>query len=93
MIHVLIERHIAEGMESTYEEAARDTLHTAYNAPGFINGETFYDMQNSNHHYVLSKWRSAQDWSRWHQSEARKEMMNRLNPILDRQEKITLLEN
>lgn len=93
MIHVLIERHIAEGMESTYEDAARNTLHAAYQAEGFINGETFYDMQHSNHRYVLSKWRSAQDWSRWQHSDARKELMNRLNPILDDQEKVTLLEN
>lgn len=93
MIHVLIERHIADGMESTYEDAARKTLHTAYSAPGFINGETFYDMQHSNHRYVLSKWRSSQDWMNWYKSDARKDMMNQLNPILEDQETITLLEN
>ncbi len=93
MIHVLIERHIADGMETTYEAAAKDTLHEAYNAEGFINGETFYNMQQANHRYVLSKWRSILDWKRWQASEARKNMMNRLNPILDGNEKITLLEN
>ncbi len=93
MIHVLIERHIADGMETTYEAHAKETLHEAYSAEGFINGETFYNMQHSNHRYVLSKWRSILDWKRWQSSEARQNMMNQLNPILDGAEKITLLEN
>jgi len=93
MIHVLIERRIADGMETTYEAAAKDTLHQAYHAEGFINGETFYNMQQPNHRYVLSKWRSILDWKRWQSSDARKGTMNKLNPILDGGEKITLLEN
>ena len=93
MIHVLIERHIAEGMETTYEDAARRTLYAAYQAEGFINGETFHNLQHSNHRYVLSKWRCVQDWQRWQHSDTRKEMMNQLSPILDEQEKVTLLEN
>ena len=93
MISVLIERNIAEDMQSTYEDAARRTLHQAYQAPGFINGETFIDMDNPLRRFVLSKWRSAQDWSYWYHSEQRKAMMNELNLILQDQEKITMLVN
>jgi len=60
---------------------------------GFISGETFRDVSNTDHHFVLSKWRSLGDWQRWYQSSTRREMMNKLNPLLDCQEKITLLEN
>lgn len=93
MINVLIERQIAEDMLSTYEETAKKTLHQAYQAIGFINGETFADLQRPNHRYVLSKWRSVQDWQRWYHSEIRREMMNQLSPLLNEPEKIVLLEN
>ncbi len=93
MINVLIERQIAEDMLSTYEETAKKTLHQAYQAIGFINGETFADLQRPNHRYVLSKWRSVQDWQRWYHSETRREMMNQLSPLLNEPEKIALLEN
>ncbi len=93
MIHVLIERHIAEDMESTYEHAAKNTLHQAYQAVGFINGETFCNTQDSKHRYVLSKWRSIQDWKRWLHSDARREMMSEVNLILKAPEKVTILEN
>ncbi|GAB3100548.1 antibiotic biosynthesis monooxygenase [Aestuariicella hydrocarbonica] len=93
MINVLIERNIAEDMETTYEAAAKRTLHLAYQAPGFINGETFSDLHNSHRRFVLSKWRSARDWYNWYHSDARRETMNELNLLLNDQEKITLLEN
>lgn len=93
MIHILIERQIAEDMQSTYEDTARRTLHLAYQATGFINGETFTDLHNANKRYVFSKWRSAQDWHNWYHSKIRQEMMNQLNPILLHSEKITVLVN
>ena len=93
MISVLIERNIAEDMESTYEASARKTLHLAYQAPGFINGETFADMQDHRRRFVLSKWRSAQDWYHWYHCEARKNMMSELNLLFSSPEKISLLEN
>ncbi|MEJ2443543.1 MAG: antibiotic biosynthesis monooxygenase, partial [Exilibacterium sp.] len=71
----------------------KKTLHQAYQAIGFINGETFADLQHPNHRYVLSKWRSVQDWQRWYHSEIRREMMNQLSPLLNEPEKIVLLEN
>lgn len=93
MIHVLIERNIAVDMESTYEAMSRSTLHKAYEAPGFINGETFTDAQNPKRRFVLSKWRSVQDWQHWLSSEGRKKMMNDLSLVLQEPEKITLLKN
>jgi len=82
MIYVLVERHVADGMESTYEFAARKALRSAYR-----------DSQRPNHHYLLSKWRSIHDWKRWYYSYERNEVMNELNPTLADFEKVTLLEH
>ena len=92
MIYVLVERHIAEGMESTYDLASRNALESAHRAPGFINGETLTDIQRPNHRYLLSKWRSAHDWKQWYYSDERHDAMNQLNPTLADFEKITLLQ-
>jgi heme-degrading monooxygenase HmoA len=93
MIYVLVERHIAEGMETTYELAAQRALEAAHRAEGFISGETMRDLQRPNHHYLLSKWRSLHDWKRWYYSDERYNVMNQVNPTLSDFEKITLLEN
>ncbi len=92
MIHVLVERHIAEGMESTYELVARQALQSAHRAPGFISGEALRDLQRPNHRYLLSKWRSLHDWKRWYYSDERHQAMNQLNPTLADFEKVTLLQ-
>jgi len=93
MIKVLIERHIAETLESHYEQLAREILQNAVQAPGFVSGETLRNGADANHRFLLSSWRSEADWQRWHQSPERREMMLQMQPMLDREEKITILEH
>ncbi|UZE94642.1 antibiotic biosynthesis monooxygenase family protein [Alkalimarinus alittae] len=92
MIRVIIERHIAETLETTYEQAAKNTLQQAVSADGFISGESLRNANDPNHRLILSNWRSVQDWHRWFQSDERKDVMNVLMPMLETDEKITILE-
>lgn len=92
MIYVLIERTIADGMASTYDETARHMLQQTYVVPGFISGEAYEDLNDRNHRFLLCKWRSLSDWRRWLQSEKRALLINQFAPILAQPEKITLLE-
>lgn len=92
MIRVIIERSIAETLEANYEDTAKQTLQKAINAPGFISGESLKDHSNSRHRVILCNWRSIQDWQSWQQSHERKEMMDKLNLMLDKEEKITVLD-
>ncbi|KAA1174946.1 antibiotic biosynthesis monooxygenase [Marinobacter salinexigens] len=91
MIRVLIERHIAESLESAYEERARLVLQQAVAAPGFISGETLSDSHDPNHRITLANWRSEADWDRWFQSNKRRELMTELVPMMDKDETITVL--
>ncbi|BCD98462.1 antibiotic biosynthesis monooxygenase family protein [Marinagarivorans cellulosilyticus] len=91
MIYVLIERRIAEGMATTYDESARDMLQQTYAVPGFISGEAYEDMADNNHRFLLCKWRTSRDWQKWLHSAERAELINRFAPILQEPEKITLL--
>lgn len=93
MIRVLIERQIADGLAEHYEKAARNTLQTAMQAHGFISGEALHDMNNPNHRVVLATFRTIQDWQRWASSPERQEIMEALNPMLETDEKITILQH
>lgn len=92
MIRVLIERHIAESLESVYEECSRSVLRQAISAPGFVSGETLVDANDPNHRLTLCNWRSTTDWHRWYHSDERKELMTQLMPMMDQDEKITVLK-
>lgn len=92
MIRVIIERSIAETLESNYENTAKETLQKAIRAAGFISGESLKDITNSRHRVILCNWRSLQDWQAWQHSSERKEMMDKLNLMFDKEEKITVLE-
>jgi heme-degrading monooxygenase HmoA len=91
MIRVLIERHIAESLESAYEERSRLILQRAVSAPGFISGETLANAHDPNHRLTLSNWRSEADWDRWFHSEERKNLLTELVPMMDQDEKVTVL--
>ncbi len=93
MIHVLIERTIADGMLSTYEDLTRKAMQRTYVAPGFISGEAFTDTANANRRFLLCKWRSAQDWYSWARSEDRLELTSKITPILSLPERVTVMEN
>ena len=93
MIHVLIERHIADGQLSTYELLCKKALQQSYIEHGFISGEVFYDKNDPHHQFVFCKWRSEHDWNRWYKSKDRLEIMNSISPILVQPERISVLEN
>ena len=93
MISVLIERHIAESLVEHYETNARNIILQAVQTPGFVSGESFQEVGNPNKRIIWSKWHSILNWKAWHNSELRHEMMTTINPTLEEEEKITILEN
>ena len=93
MIRVLIERHIADDLAEHYEKAARNTLQVATQAHGFISGESLKNSNDPNHRVVMATFRTIQDWQRWHSSEERKQIMEAIMPMLETEEKVTILEH
>jgi len=90
MIRVLIERHVAAELEAHYDLAARETLQKAMHAAGFISGEALHNVDNPSHRLLLATYRSVNDWYQWYHSEARREMMERITPMLEKEETITI---
>ena len=92
MIRVLIERQIAEGLAQHYDQISLAFLQEAMKFPGFISGESLKDYFNSDKRILLSNWRSIEDWNKWFYSEQRKQSVSKINVLLDREEKLTILE-
>jgi heme-degrading monooxygenase HmoA len=92
MIKVIIERQVAEGLESHYEKAVSELLSVMTNAPGYISGESLVDAKRTNHYIVIAKWTTESAWAQWFGSEDRKGMMNAIAPFLQTEEKFTLLK-
>ena len=91
MIKVIIEREIAEGLESFYEEAILRLLDVMTSAPGYISGESLVDIHHPNRYHVVTNWASEDAWQRWSGSSERQRLVDELRPFLLRDEKITLL--
>ncbi|GHA15947.1 antibiotic biosynthesis monooxygenase family protein [Oceanisphaera arctica] len=91
MIKVIIERHIAEGLEDAYLEKVRSLMLQITDRPGFLKGDAYRDMDQPNHFYVISNWENIGCWERWHDSPARQNMLSELSPFMESDEKCTVL--
>jgi len=91
MITVLIERHIAPGMASTYESFARQIIQATVSMPGFISGESLKVIDSPETRYIVVKMQTISDWQRWLVSPQRQELVALLAPVLREPEKISLL--
>jgi heme-degrading monooxygenase HmoA len=91
MIKVIIERKIAQGMESTYDAAIKDTLRAILEAPGYKSGANYKDASDGNHRVIITNWGSLAAWKKWQNSEERRRVIAAIQPILANSEKITVL--
>lgn len=91
MIKVIIERQIAEGLETPYEKAIADLLKTMTSAPGYLSGESLIDLKQTNHYVVIALWASEDAWLNWSKSAQRKHLLSVIAPFLQTDEKFTLL--
>jgi heme-degrading monooxygenase HmoA len=93
MIKVIIERVVAEGLESHYENAIGNLLNVMTNAPGYVSGESLIGVHEPNHYVVIARWSTESAWMNWFYSEERKHVLLVIAPFLQTDEKCTLLKS
>lgn len=91
MIKVIIEREIDSGMESTYENAIKNTLRAILEAPGYTSGATYKDAENANRRFIITNWQSLDDWQSWSKSAQRDDVVSAVRATLRHPEKVTVL--
>ena len=92
MIRVLLERHLVEGMEETFDQVLQDVRQSAVAYPGYVSGESLRNRDDPQHRAVISTWRTAQDWEAWARSDLRANAQAQLAPLLEEPEKTTVFE-
>ncbi len=93
MIRIIIERAINPEKVEEYHSLIRQAKNKASNVPGFLSGELFNVLGNSNQVVVMSCWDSLDAWEVWAESEQRLELLEAMRPFLESDEKITVLES
>lgn len=93
MIKVIIERHVASELTEHYERVAKETLGLATQAHGFLSGEVLRNANDHSHYWVIANYRTISDWQHWLSSAERKQMMEQIGPMLETEEKISILEH
>ncbi|HCH69997.1 MAG TPA: antibiotic biosynthesis monooxygenase [Colwellia sp.] len=91
MIKVIIERVLAEDMESTYDSEIRKSLTAVMTAKGYISGASYSNIDNPNIRTIITNWDNVGCWSRWHKSKTRREVNKAITLMLIQDEKIKVL--
>ncbi|WP_207063903.1 antibiotic biosynthesis monooxygenase [Motiliproteus sp. SC1-56] len=93
MIKVMIQRRVPKELIDPYQQAASKIMLKAMQSPGFISGESLRNADDEEDRVVFANYRSEGDWSRWYHSAERRAMIEALRPMLEGDEKITVLEH
>jgi len=93
MIKVFINRKVPTELQTYYTEVAKEILYASMKSEGFIKGEVMHDIDDPEHRLVVATYRTYEDWNRWYRSEERRELMNRLQPMLERDELIKIYQH
>lgn len=93
MIRTVIERSIKADKLDEYHGLIRKAKNKASNVPGFLSGEIFHQQNNPLHVVVMACWDSQDAWELWAESEERHDLLAAMNPLLENDEKVMVLEN
>lgn len=93
MIRVIIERHIKDGCFHDYLDMIRRARKQATAVEGFIAGELLQEKSNNNKAVIISSWENIESWDSWISSEERANVLSEMRPLLESDEKITVLES
>ena len=91
MIKVIIERILADDMESTYDSAIRKSLTAITTAKGYIAGTSHANLNNPNIRTIITNWDNIECWNLWYKSQIRRELTNSITLMLQQDEKIKVL--
>ena len=82
-IKVLIKRQFKEGHFEKIKNLLKEARYDVMDQDGYISSETLWDHENPFRVVVASSWRRIEDWNKWKNSDMRKSIEEKFNPLLD----------
>ena len=90
-IEVFIQRKIKQGPQARNVVPLILQLRAlATFQPGYISGETFFNLDNPEDCLVVSRWETREDWETWLQSEERSEIQKKIEDLTEEQTEYTI---
>jgi heme-degrading monooxygenase HmoA len=90
-IEVFIKRNIKQGPQARRVVPLILQLRAlATFQPGYISGETFFNLDNPEDCLVVSRWEAREDWERWLHSEERAEIQQKIEDMIQEQTGYTI---
>ena len=81
-VKILIKRTIPQEKAKAMIPLFRQMRASATAQPGYITGETLRSLDNPEEFLVISTWQSSEDWKRWLESGARKNIQKEIDALL-----------
>lgn len=90
-IEVLIKRKIEQGAQARKAVPLILQLRAlATFQPGYISGETFFNLDNPEDCLVVSRWERREDWERWRHSSERSEIQKKIEELTQEHTRYTV---
>lgn len=89
-ITVLIKRKVPPGKEEELVALYREMRTAALTKKGYIGGETLKRVDVDGQVLVISKWRDADDWTRWLVSRERRVFQERIDALTSSETKFEM---
>ena len=90
-IEVFIKRNIKQGPQArTVVPLILKLRALATFQPGYISGETFFNLDNPEDCLVISRWETREDWEAWLHTEERSEIQKKIEDLTEEQTEYTI---
>jgi heme-degrading monooxygenase HmoA len=90
-IEVLIKRIVKQGPQARKVVPLILQLRSlATFQPGYISGETFFNLDDPEDCLVVSRWEAREDWERWRRSDERIEIQKKIEDLTQEQTSYTV---
>ena len=91
-VTVLIRRKVVEGKGELLENLYHELVDLAVRQPGYLGAETMKRKDKPDQYLIISRWQSADDWTRWLVSDQRRAYQERIDALTDSQTKFEIYE-
>ncbi len=91
-VTVLIKRKVTADKGELLENLYRELVARALQQKGYLSAESMKRVDVQDQHLVISKWEHIDDWSKWLISEARMEIQERIDALIDSKTRFEIYE-
>jgi len=87
-VKIIIRRKVSEGKEAQLLPLLVEMRRKAMAQPGYISGKTLVNVRDSHDYVVISTWKSIEAWKAWEVDQARAEIQNKIDSLLEEKTKL-----